>query len=63
VVNRFGAMADLAKRNGETAYLAPDKFHLNDLGYRCMAEYAARAIAAGILQAETEAAQKQSAGP
>lgn len=59
VVNRFNAMADLAKRNGNAAYLARDEFHLNDLGYRCMAEYVARAIAAGILQAETEAAAQQ----
>jgi len=55
VVKRFEAMADLAKRRGNTAFLAQDRFHLNDLGYRCMAEYAARAIVAGLLQAETEA--------
>ena len=55
LVNRFDAMADLAKRRGNAAFLAQDRFHPNDLGYRCMAEYAARAIAAGILQAETEA--------
>lgn len=54
LVNRFGAMADLAKRVGNAALLAQDRFHLNDLGYRCMAEYAARAIAAGIVQAEAE---------
>jgi lysophospholipase L1-like esterase len=54
LVNRFDAMADLAKQKGNTAYLARDQFHLNDLGYRCMAEYAARAIVAGILQAESE---------
>ncbi len=55
LVNRFEAMADLAKRGGNATYLAQDLFHPNDLGYRCMAEYAARAIAAGILQAEAEA--------
>ncbi len=54
LVNRFDAMADLAKQKGNGAYLARDQFHLNDLGYRCMAEYAARAIVAGILQADTE---------
>ena len=54
LVNRFDAMADLAKQKGNSSYLARDQFHLNDLGYRCMAEYAARAIIAGILQAETE---------
>ena len=56
LVNRYEAMADLSKQRGNAAFLAQDRFHLNDLGYRCMAEYAARAIVAGILQAETEAA-------
>lgn len=54
LVHRFDAMADLAKQRGNAAFLAHDRFHLNDLGYRCMAEYAARAIVAGILQAEAE---------
>ena len=30
------------------------RFRLVDLGYRCMAEYAARAIVAGIIQADSE---------
>jgi len=54
LVNRFQTMADLAKQRGNQAFLAGDKFHLNDLGYRCMAEYAARAIVAGVVGAETE---------
>ncbi len=54
LVNRFDAMADLARQKGNGTYLARDQFHLNDLGYRCMAEYAARAIVSGILQADTE---------
>ena len=56
LVHRFSAMADLAKQNGEDTILAGDRFHLNDLGYRCMAEYAAGAIVAGIIQAQTDAA-------
>lgn len=60
VVDRYKTMADLAKRNGNNAYLAQDRFHLNDLGYRCMAEYAARAIVSGILQAEADAAPRPS---
>lgn len=55
LVNRFDTMADLSRQKGNGTYLARDQFHLNDLGYRCMAEYAARAIVAGILQADTEA--------
>jgi acyl-CoA thioesterase-1 len=54
LVNRYDAMADLARQNPGSAYLASDRFHLNDLGYRCMAEYATRAIVAGILRAGTE---------
>lgn len=58
LVNRFDAMADLARQKGNGTYLARDQFHLNDLGYRCMAEYAARAIVAGILNADAEQAPK-----
>jgi acyl-CoA thioesterase-1 len=54
LVNRYDAMADLARQHPGLTYLAGDKFHLNDLGYKCMAEYAARAIVAGITQANTE---------
>lgn len=56
VVDRFQAMAELAYKNGNNLYLASDRFHLNDLGYRCMAEYSARAIVSGILQADAEPA-------
>lgn len=54
VVDRYQAMAELAYKNGNNTYLASDRFHLNDLGYRCMAEYSARAIVSGILQADVE---------
>jgi acyl-CoA thioesterase-1 len=54
VVDRYQAMAELAHQNGNNTYLASDRFHLNDLGYRCMAEYSARAIVSGILQADAE---------
>lgn len=47
---------DLARQNPGSSYLSSDRFHLNDLGYRCMAEYAARAIVSGILQADAEGA-------
>lgn len=62
LVRRFDAMEDLAQQHPGQSYLAGDRFHLNDLGYRCMAEYAAKAILAGISQADREAAlgtQKQ----
>ena len=54
LVNRYDAMSDLARQHPNSTYLASDKFHLNDLGYRCMAEYAARAIVAGVVQAGNE---------
>lgn len=54
LVNRYDTMADLARRHPGSSYLANDRFHLNDLGYRCMAEYATRAIVAGVLQADAE---------
>lgn len=54
LVHRYSAMADLAKQKGEDQILAGDRFHLNDLGYRCMAEYAAGAIVAGLIQAQTD---------
>jgi acyl-CoA thioesterase-1 len=54
LVNRYDAMADLAREHPGSSSLSSDRFHLNDLGYRCMAEYAARAITAGILQADIE---------
>ncbi|MBX9865031.1 MAG: SGNH/GDSL hydrolase family protein [Hyphomicrobium sp.] len=54
LVNRFDSMADLARQHPGTSYLSSDRFHLNDLGYRCMAEYATRAIVSGILQADAE---------
>jgi len=63
LVQRFEAMADLAKRNGNSTYLAKDRFHLNDLGYRCMAEYAARAIVSGVLTADAEPAAQSSGKP
>lgn len=56
LVNRYDAMVDLARQHPGSSYLASDRFHLNDLGYRCMAEYAARAIVSGILQADAESA-------
>ena len=54
LVRRFEAMQYLAqvREGAEKMYLAGDHFHLNDLGYRCMAEQAARAITLSLLQSE-----------
>jgi lysophospholipase L1-like esterase len=53
LVRRFEAMRYLAGERKARGYLATDQFHLNDLGYRCMAEHVARAITVGLIQAET----------
>lgn len=52
LVLRFEAMRYLAGRQTKDALLSRDHFHLNDLGYRCMAEHVARAITVGLLQAD-----------
>jgi acyl-CoA thioesterase-1 len=43
LVRRFEAM-EFIERAKETPLLSPDDLHLNDLGYRCMAEHIARAV-------------------
>jgi acyl-CoA thioesterase-1 len=53
LVRRYEAMRYLAGERKARGYLATDQFHLNDLGYRCMAEHVARAITVGLIQAET----------
>jgi lysophospholipase L1-like esterase len=57
LVDRFQTMRDLQRERGDTFYLSPDNLHLNDRGYRCMAEQLARAIVGGLLQADSEQAQ------
>ncbi len=57
LVDRFEAMRELARQNGDRLYLAPDNLHLNDIGHRCTAEQLARSIVAGLLTADSEAVQ------
>jgi acyl-CoA thioesterase I len=57
LVDRFQAMRDLQREHGDTFYLSPDNLHLNDRGYRCMAEQLARAMVGGLLQADSEQSQ------
>ena len=60
LVRRYEAMRYLAGERKAGGYLASDQFHLNDLGYRCMAEHVARAITVGLIQAETPASANSS---
>jgi len=43
-VRRYDAMRFIAKRRANLQLMAGDNFHLNDLGYHCMAEHVAHAV-------------------
>jgi acyl-CoA thioesterase I len=47
-VTRYDAMQFIANALRDQSMLAPDDFHLNDLGYRCMAEHVASGIVASL---------------
>jgi lysophospholipase L1-like esterase len=47
-VRRFQAMEYIAKTKANMQMMADDDFHLNDLGYQCMAEHVAQAVTANI---------------
>lgn len=49
LVSRYSFMHDHAEHGGARSYLSGDMLHLNDLGYRCMAEQVAGAIVAGTV--------------
>lgn len=44
LVRRYASMVAIARQQNLSDYLAADRFHLNDLGYRCLAAYAAQAL-------------------
>jgi lysophospholipase L1-like esterase len=52
LVLRYEAMRWLSSQKVGSAMLARDQFHLNDLGYRCMAEHVARAITLAVVEPE-----------
>jgi len=43
-VRRYDAMRFIAQRHANLQLMAGDNFHLNDLGYQCMAEHVAHAL-------------------
>jgi acyl-CoA thioesterase I len=53
LVRRFEAMRYLAAERKARGQRAGEQFHLNELGYRCMAEHVALAITVSLLQADT----------
>ena len=48
LVDRFDAMRKLQQRNGDRYYLSADNLHMNDEGYRCLAQQIAEAIIAAL---------------
>lgn len=48
LVRRYEAMQYMEQVRDREDLLAEDAFHLNDLGYRCMAEHVARAIVGSV---------------
>lgn len=47
-VRRYRAMEFIAHTKANLSMLASDNFHLNDLGYQCMAEHIAQAVVANL---------------
>jgi lysophospholipase L1-like esterase len=47
-VRRYDAMRFIAQNRADLQLMARDNFHLNDLGYKCMAEHIARAVIVGL---------------
>ncbi|HEX2725602.1 MAG TPA: GDSL-type esterase/lipase family protein [Beijerinckiaceae bacterium] len=48
LVRRFDAMAFIARTQANIDYLSGDQFHLNDVGYHCMAEHIAQALVTNV---------------
>lgn len=47
-VRRYQAMEFIARTKANIQMMADDNFHLNDLGYQCMAEHIAQALVANL---------------
>jgi acyl-CoA thioesterase-1 len=47
-VRRYAAMEFIARTKANMKMLSDDNFHLNDLGYQCMAEHIAQAVTANL---------------
>jgi acyl-CoA thioesterase I len=64
LVDRFQFMRKLQREHGDRFYLSTDDLHMNDEGYRCLAEQLAAAIIAALPQAShnTASMRQPSAG-
>jgi acyl-CoA thioesterase-1 len=56
-VRRYDAMRFIAQRRANLQLLASDNFHLNDLGYHCMAEHVAHALIVSLYAKRARPAQ------
>jgi acyl-CoA thioesterase I len=57
-VRRYDAMRFIAQRRANLQLMAGDNFHLNDLGYQCMAEHVAHAVIVSLFVDRTRPARK-----
>ena len=57
LVDRFDAMRKLQREHGDQVYLSPDNLHMNDEGYRCLAEQLAAAIISALSQGSASIAE------
>jgi lysophospholipase L1-like esterase len=53
LVSRFDAMRRLADASGREEMIGPDQLHMNDRGYRCLAEQVAATLSRAIDYGET----------
>ncbi|MCC2096385.1 MAG: SGNH/GDSL hydrolase family protein [Hyphomicrobiales bacterium] len=58
-VRRYKAMEFLARTHKSLRLMSRDNFHLNDLGYQCMAEQVAQAVVTNLFLRRTPAQEKQ----
>jgi acyl-CoA thioesterase-1 len=63
LVRRYEAMQYIDQIRDRENLLADDSFHLNDLGYRCMAEHVARAIVSSIFARPRDSARRPEPAP
>ena len=64
LVDRFQFMRKLQHERGDRFYLSTDNLHMNDEGYRCLAEQLATTIIAALPQVtHTTASVRQPSAP
>ena len=57
LVDRFDAMRKLQRERADQVYLSADNLHMNDEGYRCLAEQLAAAIISALSQGSASVAK------